>query len=113
MRFGRFKLGANETVPAIPYTANEERDINRFVIKGLLSESGVGAEPEAPVEAAELPSTSEVVVEAPVGAEPVAPVEAAELPSTSEEVVEAPVGATEAEDEDSTSKQRKGSRKAK
>ena len=71
LKFGRFKLAAGETVPAVPYTETEEKDIARFVTNGILVLDGAKVEEpvvEVPVEA---PKVEEPAAEAPVE-EPVA-----------------------------------------
>ena len=83
--FGRFKLKAGDTVPAVEYTETEQNDIDRFVKKGILAEDGA--------------------VPAPV-VEPV--VEPVVAPEVVDEV--APETTTEAEVEDTTTK--RGRKKA-
>lgn len=71
LKFGRFKLAAGETVPAVPYTETEEKDIARFVTNGILVLDGAKAEEPAVEVPVEAPKVEEPAAEAPVE-EPVA-----------------------------------------
>lgn len=50
LRFGRFKVAVGAEVPAIPYTEQEEKDIARFLSKGILTAVESGKSPKVKTE---------------------------------------------------------------